>query len=162
MKTNTIVTPSSQVDSSLPRYISETYKQFVKFMTVADESEERMGFSQDLLQNLQKYRDFTTYENKITQYGVLFSNVAADDTELTLEDSYGFPEENGVVYIGNEVILYRKKEGNKLTGLERGASGTAILPTFTAKGTFVDSVAAAHSCWCSSTEPFSAFLGWFP
>ena len=55
MKTNTIVTPSSQVDSALPLYISETYKQFVKFMTFADESEERIGFSQDLLQNLQKY-----------------------------------------------------------------------------------------------------------
>ena len=145
MKTNTIVTPSSQVDSTLPLYIAETYKQFVKFMTFADESEERIGFSQDLLQNLQKYRDFTTYEKKITQFGVLFSNISDTDTELTLEDAYGFPEENGIVYIDNEVILYRKKEGNKLTGLERGASGTVILPTFTAKGTYIDSAAASHS-----------------
>ena len=97
------------------------------------------------LQNLQTYRDFTTYEHKIVQFGVLASNISAEDTELTLEDSYGFPEENGVVYIDNEVILYRKKEGNTLTGLERGAAGTAILPTFTSKGTFVDSVAAAHT-----------------
>ena len=71
MNVNTIVTPSSQVDSTLPLYIAETYKQFVKFMTSADESEERIGFSQDVLQNLQKYRDFTTYENKLVQFGVL-------------------------------------------------------------------------------------------
>jgi hypothetical protein len=114
-------------------------------MTLADESEERIGFSQDLLQNLQKYRDFATYEKKVVQFGVLSANISATDTELTLEDSYGFPEENGIVYIGNEVILYRKKEGNKLTGLERGASGTVILPTFTTKGTYVDSVAVDHS-----------------
>ena len=37
-------------------------------MTVADESEERIGFSQDLLQNLQKYRDFDTYKNNIVQF----------------------------------------------------------------------------------------------
>ena len=74
-------------------------------MTAADESEERIGFSQDLLQNLQKYRDFTTYENEITQFGVLFANVSIDDDELTLEDSFGFPDENGVILIDNEVIL---------------------------------------------------------
>ena len=56
MKRKNIVTPSSQVDTTLPLYITETYKQFVKFMTAADESEERVGFSQDLLQNLQRYQ----------------------------------------------------------------------------------------------------------
>ena len=81
MNKSTIISPSNQVRSTLPDFISETYKQFVKFMTFADESEERIGFSQDLLQNLQKYRDFATYEKKITQFGVLFSNISATDTE---------------------------------------------------------------------------------
>ena len=82
MNVNTIVTPSSQVDTALPLYISETYKQFVKFMTAADESEERIGFSQDLLQNLQKYRDFNTYKNEIVQVGILNGNISATDEEL--------------------------------------------------------------------------------
>ena len=42
MTYTSIPTPSTQVDSTLPQFISETYKEFVKFMTVADESEERV------------------------------------------------------------------------------------------------------------------------
>ena len=58
MMNEIIVTPSSQVDSSLPHYIYENYSEFVNFMTKAAESEERLGFGQDILQNLQKYRNF--------------------------------------------------------------------------------------------------------
>ncbi len=58
---NIIVTPSTQVDTTLPDFIYENYPEFVNFMTTADESEERIGFSQNLLQNLQEYRDFNTY-----------------------------------------------------------------------------------------------------
>ena len=68
MNKNTIISPSNQVRSTLPDFISESYKEFVKFMTTADQSEERIGFSQDLLQNLQKYRDFDTYKKKIYIY----------------------------------------------------------------------------------------------
>ena len=69
MTVNTIVTPSSQIDSILPGFINETYTEFVKFMTKADESEERIGFSQNLLQNLQRYRDFNNYRNPIVERG---------------------------------------------------------------------------------------------
>ena len=141
MTVNTITTPSNLVDSILPRYVTQTYKEFVNFMTKSDQSEERLGFSQDLLQNLQKYRDFNTYSNPIIQNNVLNGNITATDTELTLEDGYGFPDENGILFIDSEVILYTKKEGNKFTGLERGSSGTVILPTFRSKGVFTDSTA---------------------
>ena len=145
MTVNTIVTPSSQVDSILPGFISETYTEFVNFMSKSDESEERLGFSQDLLQNLNKYRDFNTYRNKIVEKGVLAKNITATDTELELESGYGFPEENGVLFIDDEIILYRLKTENVFSGLERGASGTVILPTFTSKGTYTDTTAAAHT-----------------
>ena len=121
MTVNTIVTPSSQVESLLPGYINETYTEFVNFMTKADESEERVGFSQNLLQDLNRYRDFNTYRNKIVQKGVLAKNISATDTELELEDGYGFPEEDGVLYIDDEIILYRLKTGNVFSELERGA-----------------------------------------
>ena len=144
MKYSQIVTPSSQVQSVLPDFINESYKEFVKFMTIADQSEERVGFSQDLLQNLQRYRDFDTYKNKITQYGVLAENITGADDELTLESGFGFPDENGILYINNEIILYREKTGNVFSGLQRGASGTVVLPTFTAKGTYLDTEPANH------------------
>ena len=145
MKNNQIVTPSLQVPSTVPLFIHETYREFVEFMEEADGSEERIGFSQNLLQNLQKYRDFNTYRNKVIKEGVLNGNITADSDELVLENGYGFPEENGILYIDEEIILYRKKEGNTFSGLQRGASGTVILPTFTADGTYRITAAAAHN-----------------
>ena len=145
MTVNTIVTPSSQIESILPGFINETYTEFVNFMTKADESEERIGFSQNLLQNLQRYRDFNNYRNKIVQSGVLAKNISATDTELELENGYGFPEEDGVLYIDDEIIYYRQKIENTFFELERGASGTVILPTFTSKGTYLDTTAQEHN-----------------
>ena len=158
MTVNTIVTPSSQVESLLPGYINETYTEFVNFMTKSDESEERVGFSQDVLQNLQKYRDFNTYRNKIVQNGVLAKNISSTDTELILEDGFGFPEENGVLYIDDEIIYYRQKIDNTFYELERGASGTVILPTFTSKGTYRITTAAAHTVSSEVTNVSVLFL----
>ena len=64
-----------------------------------------------------------------------------------------------VLQIDNEVILYSKKEGNKFTGLQKRASGTVILPTFTTKA-FLNSVPAAHTK-APVKNVFGAFLGWF-
>ena len=75
------------------------------------------GFSQDLLQNLQKYRDFDTYRNNVVEYNFLASKITATDDTLTLQDGYGFPDENGVLYIDDEIILYRTKTGNVFSGL---------------------------------------------
>ena len=130
-------TQSSQIDSFLPRYISATYRTFVEFMTVSDESEERFGFSRDILQNLLKYRDFDIFKRGVIESSTLIEKIDSIDEELTISSGYGFPEENGVILINEEVILYRKKEGNKLTGLLRGASGTTFLPTFKSKGEYV-------------------------
>ena len=139
------VFPSSQVDQILPRTISQNYRQFVNFMTTAAESTERIGFGQDILQNLNKYRDFDTYKNTITKSNFLDENITAEDDELILVDSYGFPDENGVILINEEVILYREKIGNSLVGLQRGASGTTELETFKTDGEYLTTEPAFHN-----------------
>lgn len=158
MKNKQIVTPSSQVDSSLPRYIYENYSKFVDFMSTTSESEERVGFGQDILQNLQKYRNFDTYKNQIVQFENLKDNISVTDDELTLESGYGFPDENGVLLIDDEVILYQSKEGNVFSGLERGASGTKVLPTFRTKGTYILTTPAIHKSNARVTNLSVLFL----
>ena len=162
-------------------YKSENHKNFINFMSKSFESDERLGFGKDVLQNLQKYRDFDTYKDQIVRYNILavdgsVGNEPAEfkplnthndlellgampngdalrilagvdfdeppqilseteDEVLELVDGRGFPEENGVVLIDDEVILYRRREGKFLYGLERGAAGTTILPTFRSQGT---------------------------
>ena len=159
MNKSTIISPSNQVRSTLPDFISETYKQFVKFMTVADQSEERIGFSQDLACRIFKNTEILTpIRRKLLSMESLAVNIDADSDELTLESGYGFPEENGILYIDSEIILYRTKVGNVFSGLQRGASGTVILPTFTQKGTYLDTKAAGHSVGSSVQNLSVLFL----
>ena len=120
MNKTTIISPSNQVRSTLPDFISETYKEFVKFMTTADQSEERIGFSQDLLQNLQKYRDFDTYKKKIIEYGVLAVNITADSDELTLESGYGFQKRMEFCILTTKLYFISTKVGNVFSGLQEG------------------------------------------
>ena len=144
MNVNKIVTPSLQVDANLPGYINENYATFVSFMETAAESEERQGFGQDVLQNLLRYVNISNYKDKIVQYSQLNARIEADDEELTLSSAFGFPEENGVLLIDDEVILYTHRDGNTLYGLQRGASGRTVLPTLRSPGTYLKTTAEAH------------------
>ena len=145
MKINTNTTPSSQIDSFIPNYVYRNYSNFVDFMQKSSESEERIGFGQDILQNLQKYRDFDYYNDKIIQFDVLNVNITETSDELTLTNSFGFPDSNGVILIDDEVILYRTRNGNTLEGLQRGAAGTTVLPTLRSSNTYVKTTAASHN-----------------
>ena len=171
MNNNKIVNPSDLLQSTLPDWIrspenilnegitttldgtqlrretykSQNHKNFVNFMEKATESNERSGYSQDLLQNLLKYRDFDTYKNEIVKYNFLEADTdEVNEDELTLVDTYGFPDENGVVLVNGEVILYRRKEGKNLVDLQRGCSATKVLPTFRDDGEYIRSVPDTH------------------
>ena len=149
---------SSQVDTFLPGWIQENYDTFVEFMSTCAESQERIGFSSDLLQNLVNYRDFDTYISGIVENSFLKFEIGADDDELTLANSFGFPEENGIILIDDEVILYQKKEGDTLTGLLRGSSGTTKLPSYTQPGEYLNSVPAKHDAEVRVENLSSLFL----
>ena len=151
MNFDRIVNPSDLTDSNLPVYINEQYVRFVKFMTLAFESEERLGFSTDLLQRLEIYRDFETYKKPVVEYNFLKLKsgnlvLSADETEeLTLESGDGYPDENGILYIDEEVILYRYREGNVFYELQRGASATTLIGDYITKSEYVYSEPAEHN-----------------
>ena len=138
------VTKSSQVDTFLPLHIRETYKTFIDFMIAASEADERVGFSQDLLQNLLEYRDFDTYQNGVIKSNILKVEVQEDGDEIVLEDGFGFPEKDGIVYVDDEIILFRERNDNVLSGLLRGATGTIELPTLKQEGVTKDTEASKH------------------
>ena len=101
MKQSSIVTPSSQVDSTLPRFIVENYERFVVFMQSAAESEERIGFGQDLLQHLLEYQRFDTYKNEIVEYDYL-SNPYTDYDESLFEEQKVIATSADVAILGQE------------------------------------------------------------
>lgn len=157
MNYDKVVSPSSQLYTALPDWITEQYPRFTEFMSRSLESSERQGFAQNILQNLVKYRDFDYYKAPIVEHNYLDRNLVINEIdELELVDGFGFPEENGVIYIMNpeldecarmkdgEVILYRRREGNTLYDLERGASATTDLGGFTRDAVYEHTVAQNH------------------
>ena len=146
MKFERQVRPSDQVDIIIPEWIREQYPRFVEFMTVALQAEERQGFAADILQNMLKYRDFDYYKGEVVFQNVLNKQIDEnEDEELVLNNAEGFPKENGVIRVENELILYRKLEGNKLVGLQRGSSGTIYLGTFVRDSDYVYSIPQPHA-----------------
>ena len=141
---NNKVKQSSQVDSTLPRHVIEQYERFVLFMTSATESEERLGFSTDLLRNLSVYRDFNTYAKPIVEYTELLVK-CDEDGDIQLSSADGFPTENGILLIDEEVILYRRLEGNVATECQRGASATTALGDYLEPSVYKSSVPAKHA-----------------
>jgi hypothetical protein len=73
----------------------------------------------------------------------LASDINASVTTLTLENTFDFPDEGGVVYIDNEIISFTGKDDRtkQLTGCSRGTS----LVNFSAGATRTFSAAAATS-----------------
>jgi hypothetical protein len=154
-----IVNPSDQTQAFLPLFVGENYQTFVNFMAKGAESEERQGFGQDLLQNLNRYRDFDTFADGIVENSVLASGLTEDEVdEIVLESGLGFPLINGVVLIGDEVILYRRREGDKLVELQRAASATVILPSVSSDGKWADGPAANYVTGTSVENISSLFL----
>ena len=90
MTLHKIVNPSDQTQAFLPLFVGENYQTFVNFMAKAAEAQERQGFGQDLLQNLQRYRDFDTYAKGVVESGVLAVGVSLEEEEeIVLEDGVG-------------------------------------------------------------------------
>ena len=67
------------------------------------------------------------------------------DEDLILNDGTGFPLENGVLLIGDEVILYRYRKGNYCHDLLRGASATTILGNFLKESVYKQTEPAIHN-----------------
>ena len=157
MKYDQIVYPSTQLYATLPEWISEQYPNFVQFTRRAMEANERLGFGQDMLQNIEKYRDFDFYRQPIVETGTLDVNCPiGEEDSLTLVDGFGFPEKNGVLYfptedtdecgerVVGEVILYRRREGNVFYELQRAASATIDLGTFVKPSKYVYTTEKDH------------------
>ena len=145
MKNNNLITASSQIETIVPNYVYTQYSDFIDFMQKSVEANERIGFGLDLLYNLRAYSDFDNYNDEIVEFGTLTKTLGEEVTdELHLADGFGFPEENGVLLIDEEVILYRYRTGNVCYELQRAASATTVLPSVGTPGKYITRTAARH------------------
>ena len=136
---------SSLIESQLPGFIQYEYENFGKFVEKYYEQQESAGQPLDVISNLSSYRDINFYEkNLLSQQSTLVSSITADATTFEVENGDSFPEENGYVQIGDEILFYQSRSGNVFSEVSRGVSGNTTLGDLYTKSTFVTTAAAAH------------------
>ncbi|MFZ9728178.1 MAG: YHYH protein, partial [Candidatus Nanopelagicaceae bacterium] len=121
------------------------YENFSKFVEKYYEHVESAGQPLDIISNLDKYRDIDYYEKSLlSQQTTLASSILADATTLTLVDGSSFPEENGYIQIGEEILFYQTRSGNVLQEVSRGVSGNTTLGDLYSSSAFVTTAATPH------------------
>jgi hypothetical protein len=136
---------SSLIESQLPGFITTEYENFSKFVEKYYEHLESAGQPLDIISNLDKYRDINYYEeNLLNQSTRLSSNILADSTTVTVDDATSFPEENGYIKIGSEVLFYQTRTDTQFLEVSRGVSGNTTLGDLYESSSFVTTAAGPH------------------
>ena len=136
---------STLIESQLPGFIRNEYENFSKFVEKYYEHLESAGQPLDILSNLDKYNNIDYYEeNLLKQSTTLTGNIAADSNTITVSDATSFPEENGYIKIGSEILFYQERTDTQFLMVSRGVSGNTTLGDLYHSSTFVSTSATPH------------------
>lgn len=139
------LTISDLVDQQLPEFVVNEFPTFVKFFEEYYKSLELSGGLLDITNNFLDYKNIDNLRkyNLVTTYK-LQQAISATDESIVLDSLDGLPSENGLVSIGDEIILYEtvNLSSRTLLNCKRGYSATI---KFDSTATTVEStVAASH------------------
>ena len=137
------------VENQLPRYVRESFPLLPEFLKQYYISQEIPGGPYDLIQNLDQYIKIDELYNLET------STVLAEDlgfaegtinTNAVGNFTIGFPENNGLIRIDDEIISYEYKTDISFVNCSRGFTGITsyIGPNQPDKLVFSTSRAATH------------------
>ena len=142
------------IESQLPEFLVADFPKAVEFFKQYYLSLEHQGGNVDLIDNLDRY---IKLDNLIPEVVVgkvsLTSAVSKSDTVINVSSTVGFPNEYGLLQIGDEIVTYTDKTATSFTGCVRGFSGitgydVGISSVFSNVNkqniTFRDSAAANH------------------
>ena len=129
---------SALIENQLPEFISSEYPKFSAFLQKYYEQLELPGQPLDLINNLLDYRDIDTYEKRILKESTsLSANITDIDTIIPVEDTSSFPDVNGYIKIGDEIIFYKEKTQSSFIDCYRNVSGTTKIGDLYEKSEFV-------------------------
>ena len=143
------------IESQLPEFLVADFPKAIEFFRQYYISQEHQGGNIDLVDNLDRY---IKIDNLVPEVIVgkttLTSAVTTTDTTINVASTKGFPDDYGLIKIGDEVITYTAKTTTSFTGCVRGFSGitgydvgiTSVFSNVNKQNiVFSDSKAAAHS-----------------
>ena len=137
---------SSLIEDQLPGFITAEYENFTKVLEGYYEQLESAGQPLDIITNITNYRDVDYYEKHLLkERSTLVVAISDTDIEVILQDGSSFPERNGYIKIDDEILFYKERDGNKLTEVSRGVSGTTKLGDLYTENVYSSSAAVEHS-----------------
>jgi len=137
---------SSIVESQIPLFAREEYPFLLEFLESYYNYLESPGQPADILTNLESYvkLDFVSKYNKST---VLAEDIDVFSDVIEVESTLGFPFENGIIKINDEIIYYESKTDTTFENCSRGFSGITEYRDFNKSDslTFDSSSVSEHS-----------------
>lgn len=113
---------SSIIEAQFPLYVREEYPLISEFLSEYYKSLDNNGASYDILQNIDQYVKLDQITNLI-ESTTLTSNLDVISNEITVSSTEGFPENDGIIKINEEIIYYRSKNSTTFLNCVRGFSG---------------------------------------
>ena len=162
IKVNTII------ENQLPEFILSDFPNAVEFFKQYYISQEFQGGPSDLIGNFDQYLKVDNLVPEvIVGTTVISSDISTSDTTISVTSTKGFPEEYGLLKIGNEIITYTEITPTSFIGCVRGFSGitgynvgvsSSLLDVNKETLTFEDTNAQAHVSGSTVTNLSVLFL----
>ena len=113
---------STVIDGQFPQYVREEYPLISEFISQYYKSLDDSGGSYDILQNIDQYIKLDHITNLI-ESTTLTENLDLISNQIVVSSTDGFPENNGLIKINEEIIYYKSKNSNTFIECARGFSG---------------------------------------
>ena len=112
------------IEGQLPEYILDQSPKTVDLFQQYYRSQEYQGGPVDLIDNLDQYLSLDQLTPQVI-VGVtsLTASTSSTDSTISVKSTRGFPNEYGLLKIGDEIITYTGLTTNTFTGCVRGFSG---------------------------------------
>ena len=110
------------VKNQLPAYVQENFPLVGEFLSQYYKGQEYQGGPTDLIQNIDSYIKLSENADLVKSTSTSKYTDVGDDTVFVLNTN-GFPENNGLIKINDEILTYKSKTEISFVDCTRGFSG---------------------------------------
>lgn len=118
------------LSNQIPDFIKEENPLFLEFLKKYFLSKEIQGGDFDIIRNLLAYKKNEVLFN-ITKTTNLTSSITYNDRTINVTSTKGWPDEYGLLKIGDEIVTYESKTDTSFLNCKRGFSGVSSLGAYT-------------------------------
>ena len=112
------------IENQLPSFVVSEFPKTSEFLKQYYKSQEYPGGTVDIVENLDQYLKLDNLTpDVISGISTLTVSITSTDTDIFVTSTRGYPAQNGLIKIDNEIITYSGITTNSFTGCVRGFSG---------------------------------------